>query len=97
MGIDGISFFNMPDLQLSQNSTAVNPTNFNDFLKDALDKVNQKQIDADTATQSLITGDAQDIHQVLLATEEAKLSLELASQIRTKLVDAYQEITRIQI
>jgi flagellar hook-basal body complex protein FliE len=33
----------------------------------------------------------------LLATEEAKLSLELASQIRNKLVDAYQEISRIQI
>jgi flagellar hook-basal body complex protein FliE len=97
MRVDGISFFNIPDLQLTQNNTTANVTNFSDFLNDALDKVNQKQLDADTATQSLITGDAQDIHQVLLATEEAKLSLELASQIRNKLVDAYQEISRIQI
>ena len=97
MRIDGITFFDIPSLQTKQNTTNAQSINFNEILNNALDNVNQKQIDAETATQSLITGDAQDIHQVLLSTEEARLSLELASQIRNKLVDAYQEISKIQI
>ena len=97
MRIDGITFFDIPSIQTKQNTTNAQSINFNDILNNALDNVNQKQIDAETATQSLITGDAQDIHQVLLSTEEARLSLELASQIRNKLVDAYQEISKIQI
>ncbi|WDU83970.1 flagellar hook-basal body complex protein FliE [Caloramator sp. Dgby_cultured_2] len=59
--------------------------------------MNEKQVEAENATIDLITGQAQDIHQVMLATEEARLTLELAVQIRNKLVDAYQEIMRIQI
>ncbi|MCX7904169.1 MAG: flagellar hook-basal body complex protein FliE [Caloramator sp.] len=74
-----------------------NNTSFEEYLKKALDRVNEKQVEAENATIDLITGQAQDIHQVMLATEEARLTLELAVQIRNKLVDAYQEIMRIQI
>jgi flagellar hook-basal body complex protein FliE len=96
MRIDGLSFLNIPEI--SKNSGIKNDNiSFGDVLKKELDKVNDAQINAETATQSLLTGETTDVHQVLLATEEAKLSLELAVQIRNKLVDAYQEISRMQI
>ncbi|MDF2673258.1 MAG: fliE [Clostridiales bacterium] len=95
MRIDNISFFELPELK-KVNSTS-NNINFNEILKNELDKVNDNQINAEQATQDLLTGKATDIHQVLIATEEARLSLELAVQIRNKLVDAYQEISRMQI
>ncbi|KRQ87061.1 Flagellar hook-basal body complex protein FliE [Caloramator mitchellensis] len=79
------------------NSVQNNTLNFENFLKDALDKVNEKQIEAEKATMDLVTGQAQDIHQVMITTEEARLTLELAVQIRNKLVDAYQELMRMQI
>ncbi|WP_066872272.1 flagellar hook-basal body complex protein FliE [Clostridium mediterraneense] len=71
---------------------------FSNILKDSLDKVNNKQIESDILTQKMIRGDEEvSIHEVMLAGEEAKLSLQLAMQVRNKLVEAYQEISRTQI
>ncbi|ERI91245.1 flagellar hook-basal body complex protein FliE [Clostridiales bacterium oral taxon 876 str. F0540] len=70
---------------------------FFDTLKQKLDEVNDKQIEADDITEQFVKGDDVDIHQVMLNTEEAKMSLELAVQIRNKLVEAYQEINRMQL
>jgi flagellar hook-basal body complex protein FliE len=95
MRIDNISFFELPELK--KVDTNSNNTSFSEILKNELDKVNDIQLNAEQATQDLLTGKATDVHQVLIATEEAKLSLEMAVQIRNKLVDAYQEISRMQI
>ncbi len=95
MRIDNISFFELPELK--KVDTTSNNTSFSEILKNELDKVNDIQLNAEQATQDLLTGKATDVHQVLIATEEAKLSLEMAVQIRNKLVDAYQEISRMQI
>ena len=71
--------------------------NFLETLEEKLSEVNDKQIEADNLTQKFINGEEEDIHKVMLSTEEAKLSLELAVQIRNKLVEAYQEFNRMQI
>lgn len=98
MMIDSISFFELPELKkVNTNSNNKNSLNFGEILKSELEKVNDVQLNAEQATQDLLTGKATDIHQVMIATEEARLSLELAVQIRNKLVDAYQEISRMQI
>jgi flagellar hook-basal body complex protein FliE len=70
---------------------------FLDTLKSKLDEVNDDQIQADEATQSFIQGDNVDIHQVMIATEEAKMSLQMAVQVRNKLVEAFQELNRMQL
>lgn len=70
---------------------------FGGFLKQKLDEVNDKQLNAENTTQRFIQGDDVDIHKVMLDTEEAKMSLELAVQVRNKLLDAYQEINRTQL
>ncbi|WP_297517611.1 flagellar hook-basal body complex protein FliE [uncultured Clostridium sp.] len=70
---------------------------FSQALKEQLDVVNNKQIEADIATQKMIQGEDIAIHDVMLAGEEAKVSLQLAMQVRNKLVEAFQEINRTQI
>lgn len=70
---------------------------FSKIFKEELGKVNQLQVKADQATQEFIIGESQDIHSVMLATEEAKLALEMAVQVRNKLIEAYQEINRMQL
>jgi flagellar hook-basal body complex protein FliE len=70
---------------------------FIDTLKEKLDAVNDKQLEAENITEQFIKGEEADIHEVMLATEEAKMSLELAVQIRNKIVEAYQEINRMQL
>lgn len=66
-------------------------------LKDKLDSINEKQITAENTTQSFISGEEVDVHKVMLDAEEAKLSLELAVQMRNKIVEAYQELNRMQL
>ncbi|MBU3142312.1 flagellar hook-basal body complex protein FliE [Clostridium sp. CF012] len=72
-------------------------SSFLDTLKEKLNEVNDKQIESENLTQKFIKGEEEDVHKVMLSTEEAKLSLELAVQIRNKLVDAYGEFNRMQI
>lgn len=74
-----------------------NEVSFYDTLKEKLDDVNDKQIKADEVTEQFIKGEGPDIHEVMLVTEEAKMSLQLAVQIRNKIVEAYQEINRMQV
>lgn len=69
---------------------------FGDLLKKELNKVNDKQVEAESSAISFIKGDM-DLHQTLVATEEARLSLELAVQIRNKLVNAYEEFNKMQV
>ncbi|TDT50613.1 flagellar hook-basal body complex protein FliE [Fonticella tunisiensis] len=97
MNINTVSFQGLTEIQNKNNQNNSSKVNFADVLKNALDKVNEIQINAENATTELITGEATDIHQVMLATEEAKLSLELAVQVRNKLVEAYQELMRMQL
>ena len=85
--------------ELQKNSLQVETknNNFLNTLKEKLNEVNDKQIEASNLTQKFIKGEEEDIHKVLISSEEAKLSLELAVQIRNKLVDAYGEFNRMQI
>lgn len=81
----------------NSSDTTNSASSFLDILKDKLDEVNAQQVNADQSTENFIKGDDSDVSQVLLDTEEAKMSLELAVQVRNKLVEAYQEINRMQI
>lgn len=85
------------NLQKNDIATENNGSNFLDTLNEKLNEVNDKQIEADDITQKFIKGEETDVHKVMVSTQEAKLSLELAVQIRNKLVEAYQEFNRMQI
>ena len=71
--------------------------NFNAMFNDAMNKLNDQQLKADALTHDFITGNVDDLHTVLIATEEARLSLELAVQVRNKCVEAYKEINNMQL
>ncbi|WP_298837134.1 flagellar hook-basal body complex protein FliE [Clostridium sp.] len=90
-----------PDVLKTDSLNTDNSSNsgisFLDTLKEKLDGVNDKQIEADDITQKFIKGDETDVQKVMLATQEAKLSLDLAVQIRNKLVDAYDAFNKMQI
>ncbi len=67
------------------------------MLTDFIGDVNKAQMDASKSTQSFINGDGIEIHDVMIAGEKAKTSLELLMEIRNKTVDMYRELTRISI
>jgi len=71
--------------------------NFSNVLGDFLNNVNQKNKDAEKAVQTFATGGNIDLHSVMIAAEKSELSMQLAVQLRNKFVQAYQEISRIQV
>lgn len=90
--------FNTKQNTGNNTSTGSPLESFSDTLKSKLDEVNQKQIDSDVLANKLIKGeDGVNIHQVMLASTEASMSVNLAIQVRNKLVEAYQEISKIQL
>ena len=63
----------------------------------SLNKVNDLQLESAELTNDFATGKTDNIHQVLIAGEKADIALQLTMQIRTKILDAYSEIMRMQI
>jgi len=67
---------------------------FGDMLENALRQVEQDQHTANDMAVKLAAGEVEDIAQVMIASERASLSLNLAIQVRNKVIEAYQEIMR---
>jgi flagellar hook-basal body complex protein FliE len=70
---------------------------FLDSLKDAIAKANEIQLQANEASEKLMTGESQNVHQTMVALQRADVSFQLMMQIRNKIVTAYEEIQRMQV
>lgn len=74
-----------------------NGVSFQDFLKQSIEEVNDLQVDAENKNVMLATGKIENIHDVTIASEKAKVALDLTLAVRNKVVDAYREIMRMQV
>jgi flagellar hook-basal body complex protein FliE len=70
---------------------------FGSFLTDAMNKLNTQQQQVDQMNGQFAKGEISDVHQIMIASEKASLGLELTVQIRNKVIDAYQEVMRMQV
>lgn len=76
--------------------SAAGPT-FRELVKRAWQEVDEAQKAADAAAQQLAAGEDVELHHVMLASERAMLSLQLAVAVQSKLVEAYRDISRMQL
>ena len=86
--------------QLQEKSTRTSPKeppSFKDTLKEAIQEINSLQQEAAEKTEMFVRGDLNDLHQVMIAAEKARIGLELMLEIRNKLEEAYKEIMRMQV
>jgi flagellar hook-basal body complex protein FliE len=70
---------------------------FADTLKDAVQSVNEAQKTADYKAQQLATGKSSDIADVMLSAEKANIQFKLMTSVRNKIIEAYQEIMKMQV
>ena len=77
--------------------TSESGKSFADTLKEAVQNVNTLQKDSDVQMEKLATGKAQSIPDVMIAAEKADLAMKLMLQVRNKIIDAYQEIMKMQV
>ena len=69
---------------------------FGSVLNQAIDKVGQLSNDSEKQVGDLIQGNRQDIHNVMIAVEKADVAFQLMMQVRNKIVNAYQEVSKLQ-
>jgi len=69
---------------------------FADSLQAFVDQADHAQKEFDQAIEAVERGDTDNLHQVMIAQNQAQLSLRLAAEVRNKLVEAYKEVMRTQ-
>ncbi|SRR5258706_15081435 len=97
--IDYVQAVGAADLAPAAAKTADGVTGnyFGDWLTQQIDTLNQQLTAGDMEVRKLALGDGGNIHEVMMRLETAKLSFELAVQVRNKLLEAYQDILRMQL
>ena len=70
---------------------------FGAVFADAVTRVENYRRDAERAVDRFVSGQDEDLHNVAIATQQAELSFELFLQAKNKMVQAYQEIMRMQL
>ena len=76
------------------------PTNgpsFGELLKNAVEAVNHLQHESGRLEDAVAKGEDVSIHEAIIAGEKAGLSFRLMMQMRNKLLEAYQEVLRMQV
>jgi flagellar hook-basal body complex protein FliE len=96
MKVEGFSDLIANSIQLNKN-TNVTGESFSNTFSDALKDVNQDQLDWQSTIKDFVSGNGVELHQVMIAGEKAKTSLELLMQVRNKALDMFKELTRIPI
>lgn len=84
-------------LASSDLSGTMQPKGFTEVFEQQLGKVNQDLAMAETSLQKLAAGEPIELHDVMISLETARISVQTMIQVRNRLVDAYQEVMRMQI
>ena len=90
---------------ISNEATKINPTvtsadaqqTFANSLKEAISNVNNQQIQSDVMTEKLINGGNVDLHEVMIASQKASITINATMEVRNKAIEAYQEIMRMSV
>lgn len=70
---------------------------FGQLVSDGLQGVNQALLASQTDLQELAVGNAQNLHQIMMRLEESRLSFQLLVQVRGRLLEAYQDVMKMQV
>ncbi|MGE5087463.1 MAG: flagellar hook-basal body complex protein FliE [Bacillota bacterium] len=81
----------------SSSSSAESGKSFADTLKEAVTSVNELQKSSDKFAQNVATGKTDDVAGAMIAAEKADIALRVMVQVRNKIIDAYQEVMKMQV
>ena len=80
-----------PEVKLEQEPS------FSDMMKQAVDKVNETQMQASSLRKSFELGENVDLAQVMIAAQKSRISFEALTQVRNKLLTAYQDVMNMSV
>lgn len=91
----GLSLPQIQGNKVLQSAEGTNAQTFKDTLADFVSSVNDLQTKAADTQTNFLKGEITDVHQVMIAVEQASVSFELLMEIRNKLLESYQQIMRM--
>ena len=84
-------------LRSSSGNAEAGGGSFKNFLLESIDQVNQMQLDADKAVETLMSGGDANPAEVLTAVQKADLAFRMMMQMRNKLLEVYQQVQDVRI
>ncbi len=84
-------------VDFNSNKNQETSIDFSDIFKNAINEVVTDVNAAEELSKQAAVGNVEDLHDVTIALEKANLGVQLTVQVRNKVVEAYQEIMRMQI
>lgn len=94
----GISLRELEGLQgKSIGNVKPSSDSFSNIFGQLVQEVNRKQVDANSAVNGILSGQNVNLHQAVIAMEEASVSFQLMVEVRNKLLESYQELMRMQV
>lgn len=72
-------------------------SSFTDILSDAINNAREAESTAETENAALLTGETDDLHTPLIESQKAEIALDLAIQIRNKVINAYNQVMNMQV
>lgn len=85
------------DIDSASKANASKPGVFQSVLENSVNKVEDLRKSADQTVANFLAGEQEDTHSVIMATQKAELTFDLFLQVRNKVVQAYQEVMRMQM
>jgi flagellar hook-basal body complex protein FliE len=96
IGLDAASQLQRGSAPVTQPGS-VEGRDFKSYLLESLERVNQLQSEADAGVQKLLTGESNNVAEVLSISRKAGVAFDLLMEIRNKLMDAYTEIKQMRV
>jgi flagellar hook-basal body complex protein FliE len=97
MNIQGIHPGIVPPVPAALPSATAGSTGFSSVLKGALESVESTRDASQQTIERFLSGEGGELHETILAAQRAELSFEMLLQVKNKVVQAYQEVMRMQL
>ena len=94
--ISNITPITLPQL-MPASLSAGQPGEFQKVLTGTINELESMKNTAADSVQKFLSGENEELHTTILATQKAELAFQLGLQVRNKVVDAYQEIMKMQL
>jgi flagellar hook-basal body complex protein FliE len=96
IGLKPLTMFTQPQVKTEVGATDL-AQQFGSFLNTAITNLSNQEAKVDELNNQFISGNLADVHQLTIASETASLGLELTLQVRNKVIEAYQDVMRMQM
>jgi len=95
--INGISQQSVQSTSAKTRTAGQVQDDFAKLLKKSIENMNDVEAISDHKTTALVNGDIEDLHEVMIAAQKSSITVEATVQVQKKVIDAYNEIMRMQV